>query len=39
MIVALFVALGQTVHVEVLQGSGVSLNARILRFEIVFVGR
>jgi len=32
-------AAGQTVHVEVLQGSGVSLNARILRFEIVFVGR
>ena len=32
-------AAGQTVHVEVLQGSGASLNARLFRFEIVFVGR
>ena len=32
-------AAGQTVHVEVLQGSGASLNARIIRFEIAFVGR
>jgi len=27
------------VHVEVLQGSGVSLGARIIRFQIAFVGR
>ncbi len=32
-------AAGQTVHVEVLQGSGASLGARIIRFEIAFVGR
>ncbi len=31
-------AAGQFVHVEVLQGSGGSLAARLVRFEIVYVG-
>lgn len=30
---------GQTVHVDVIQGSGGNLNARLNRFEIAFVGR
>jgi hypothetical protein len=32
-------AAGESVHVEVLQGSGVSLGAKIIRFQIAFVGR
>lgn len=34
-----YLAAGQTVHVDVLQGSGASLNVRLNRFEIAFLGR